>query len=381
MKYDAELGNVRTILASSQNILIALSANPSVDELAAGLALYLSLKQAAKEATIVTEGTLLVGHTNLFGVGKIQNKLPENSGGDFTIVLSGVAADGKVPSVRTMDYFTTGTDLNLVFRVLPGQKFEPTSITPKPVGGNFDLTFVLGSSSLQALGGIYNSKPEIFTNTHLVNISNTQDNSRFGLTNIVDTSSAAISEIVAEILSTLQLPYETDIASNILSGIFAVSDDLRGSNVGADTYTVVADALRRGGQKPVTSSVPSSGQPSQPTPQPFNMGAAAPASQPPVGFDLSKIFNAPVNPIPDGTGQASQPVSDNFTVPPVVSSEPFPGAVSSGVEQSSYANATEDKKAEIPQPSAEETPMGEGVESLSPEADWLTPKIFRGKGG
>lgn len=380
MKYEAELGNVRGLLPSIRTVLIALSQNPTPDDLAAGLALYLSLKQAGKEVSIVTEGVMRVGHTNLFGIGQVQDKLPDTSGGDFTIVLSGVATpDGKVPAVEKMDYFTTGADLNLVFKVLPGQKFEPAGITPKHAGGGFELVFILGATTLSALGGIYANKPEAFSVAHLVNIDNKGDNGRFGNTNVVDIGASSISEIAGEVLYTLQLPYETDIASNILSGIFGTTNNLQSSNVGAETYAVVAEALKRGGQKPSfvpTSVGTSEGKPAETgMPQPIFVPAQPtpqPTSQPQEnGFDLSKIFNAPVNISTSGTQpQSAQPQQDNFTVPPVVSS---------GIEQKSFDRAQD--KQEIPQSSAEETPMGERVETQNPESDWLTPKIFRGKGG
>ncbi len=376
MKYEAELGNVRGLLPSVRSVLIALSSNPTIDDLAAGLALYLSLKQAGKDVSIVTEGSILVGHTNLFGVGNITNKLPEGKGGDFSIVLSGVATpDGKVTAVEKMDYFTTGSDLNLVFKVFPGQKFEPTAITPKTAGGNFDLIFVIGAKTLSDLGGIYTAKPEIFSAAHIIDIDNKGDNSRFGNTSIVDSASSSVSEIVGEVLMSLQLPLETDIASNVLSGIFNATNNLQGTNTTADTFAVVAEALKKGGQKPNFNE----SQPKQPDFQqafsvnPVSSPQPAPqpvAPQPQEGeIDLSKIFNAPVN-ISTSDGTVQDQKQESFTVPPVVSS---------GIEQKPFDTAQ--NKPEIPQPSAEETPSGEGIESENPEADWLTPKIFRGKGG
>lgn len=395
MKYEADLANVRNLLPDIKNVLITLSANPSVDDLAAGLALFLSFKQAGKEASIVTEGIIRVGHTNLFGVGQIQNKLPEGSGGDFSIVLGGVATvDGRIPAVEKMDYFTTGSDLNLVFRVIPGQKFEPASITPKYGGGGFHLIITVGAKTLDSLGGIYTGKQDLFANTYLLNIDDQADNGRFGKSNIVDSTVSSVSEITGEVLSTLQLPYETDIASDIIAGIFAVTSNLQAGNTTADTYGVIAEAMRRGGQKPQpTQSAPGVSDPfqapnysppvggssfgqtqpvqpvtnqpqSQPQPQSIPVQPQQPAPQPvntppsANGFDLSKIFQAPVN-ITTTATKVTETHTDNFTVPPVVSS---------GIEQKV-------------QPSPEERPMAEGVEIENPEADWLTPKIFKGKGG
>lgn len=330
MKYQSELSQVQQLLPNAQIILIALPSDADIDVLASGLALFLSLEQANKKVTIATEGVIKVGHTHLFGVGKIQNKLPQLSGGDFIITLGGVATpDGKVPAVEKMDYFPTGTDLNLVFKVVPGQKFEPTHLTPKFSSGGFDLIFILGALTLQSLGSIYTNNSQAFSGVHIININNRQE-TPFGTTNIIDAQVSSMSEIVAQVLPTLGLPLAGDIATNILNGIFEVTNNLSVGNIGADTYEVVALSLRNGGQKPASTVA-------QPSP------VASPVVTAPV--DLSKIFNTPVN-----------PASDNFIVPPVVSSV---------------------------QPVAqEEMPIGEGVETINPEADWLTPKIFKGgKGG
>lgn len=346
MKYDAQLSEVTKLLPPSQNILIALPVSATVDELAAGLSLFLSLETAGKEAAIVTEGIIRVGHTNLFGVGEIQSKVPETAGGDFVITLEGVAAtgaDGKgsVPSLEKLDYYTQGSNLNLVLKVLPGQKFEPTGMTSHHEGQGFNLIFVLGAANFSELGSLYNTNQQLFSGTHLVNIDNAQGNTQFGATNVVDGGVSSISEIISQLLPVLGLPINGDIATNILSGIFAATSDLQKRNTGADTYEAVAQALRAGGQKPIRGGqVGSHHGPSQ---SQGNRPASTQQHEPSAGFDLSKVFNIP-----------SQ--NDNFTVPPVVDST-SPTA---------------------PQPSPEEVPAGERV--MTPEEDWLTPKIFKGKG-
>lgn len=318
MKYEAHLAQVNNFLPQAKNILIALPKNPTIDHLASGLALYLSLAQAGRSPVVATEGIIRVGHTSLFGVGQIQSKIPQGSGGDFVITLGGVVdADGRVPAVEKMDYFPIGSDLNLVFKVLPGQKFEPTSITPRYEGGGFDLIFAIGALNLEDLGSIYSENQAIFAGNKIINIVNQGQGSQFGATNIVDPTASSICEMMAQILPDLHLPIDGDIATNLLTGIFTATDSLQTGNVSGDTYEAVALAVRSGGIKPTISAQE--------------------------GFDLNKIFQAP-----------TIPPTDNFTMPPVVTPN---------------------------QPSPEEVPTREGVETITPEVDWLTPKIFKGSKG
>lgn len=347
MKYDSQLSEVIKLLPNSKNILISLPSDVTVDQLASGLALFLSLEQSGKTVSIVTEGVIKVGHTNLFGVGDVKDKLPEVKGGNLTITLGGIVAPDKtVPALKKLDWSPTGSemkDLKLVFHVVPGQKFEPTFITPSYEGEGFDLIFTIGLENLNSLGSIYSNNALVFSNSYIINIDNKSGNSQYGTSNVIDTSVSSLSEMVAQVLPILGLPFEGDIATNILSGIFSATSNLQGNNVGADTYTTVAQALQTGGKKPLMDVKPVQTEQAQ-----------SPKS---VGFDLNQILNVPVAPV---TPEASP---DNFPVPTIVSS---------GIEQ----------KIDTPLPSPEETPMGEGVETVNPEADWLTPKIFNtGKTG
>lgn len=330
MKYTAEINEIQKVLPGAQNILIVLPSEINIDKLASGLSLFLSLKQAGKNVSIVTEGIIRVGHSNLFGVGQVGSQITLAKGGDLTITLGEVVSpDGKVPALQNLDWAPTGSekkDLKLTFHVMPGQKFEPTFITPNFEGGGFDLIFVLGAENLNVLGGVYTNHAQIFSSSQIINIDSLESNGRFGTINLVDSQAASLSEIIGQIIPGLNIPFDGDIATNILDGIFDATKNLSGEKVGAETYEVVANSLKVGGKKPLSSAS---------LPQ-----VPAQTTETSQGFDLSKIFNAPVN-----------ISTDNFTVPQVVSSDP--------------------------QPMPEETVVGERVETESPEADWLTPKIFK----
>lgn len=344
MKYTQEISQIQPILQSAQNILIVLPSEINIDKLASGLSLFLSLKQSGKNVSIVTEGIIRVGHSNLFGVGQVGSQITATKGGDLTITLGGVVSiDGKVPALQNLDWAPTGVekkDLKLTFHVMAGQKFEPTFITPNFEGGEYDLIFAVGAENLNVLGSVYTNNAQIFSSSQIINIDNQENNGKFGTINIVDGATSSLSEIIGQIILGLNIPFDGDIATNILNGIFDATKNLSGEKVGAETYEIVANSLKVGGIKPNFAEAPLGKPTINIVPQDVPV---QPTSN---GFDLSKIFNAPVT--------ISAP--DNFTVPAVVSSD------------------------STPQPSPEETVVGERVESESPEADWLTPKIFSGKG-
>lgn len=367
MKYDVQLNEVRGLMQTAFNVLIALPVNPPVDILSASLALMLSLQKNGKKATIVCETPVKVESANLFGIGEVKNTLLQIQEGNLIITLGGVVdpATQKPPALESLDWYPTGPDLNVVFKVIQGQKFQPTHITPHHENSSFNIIFAVGVSSLDQIGSIYQNNQNIFSQTYIVNIDNSAGNSQFGKTNIVDTSASSLSEMLGDIIPSLQLSLDPDTATNILTGIFAATGNLQADNVSADTYMVVSSMVKSGGQKPALAKAPAGEAPT--TNIPVNIPVAQPVTDqqtsPTPGFDLSKVFNAPVNlqpSVPTGEAphpQQAAPVIENFTVPPVVRQD---------------ANKQ----------SPEEYISGErvvgGEETVKPEADWLTPKIFKG---
>lgn len=349
MKYDAQVAQIQPVISGAQNILIVIPTEVTVDRLAAGLAFYLSLKQAGKNVSIISDGVLTVGFTHLFSIGDVKNQLPQTSAGNYTITLGGVVApDGKVPALQNLDWSPTGptkADLKLVFHVMPGQKFEPTFATPAYEGGNFDLIIAVGVSSWAAIGSIYANNPQIFSNTQVLNIDNQANNAQFGSINLVDGSCSSLSQIIGSILQTLSLPYEGDIASNIIAGLFSATNSLQTGDV--ETFEVMANALRVGGQKP--SSIPNTAPMGEPV-------VAQPAPEQPVISSSTPVWaQAPVELTPTPQGLDISPFLNpqNFSVTPTPENQPEP------------------------QQSAEEVPVGEQAQTVNPEADWLTPKIFK----
>lgn len=341
-KYDSQLTELKTLLPTSKNILIALSANANIDTLASGLSLFLTLQGAGKQVSIACDDTVKVGQSHLFGVDHIQKNISSTEGGNLTLTLEGVAAsDNTIPALEKLDWYAENSNLNLVFHVLPGQTFQPSRIVPRYQGSGFNLIFVIGAVNLNALGNVYQQNTQVFSGTHIVNIDIQAANTSFGQTNILDTQASSVSEIVTSIIADLGFALEADPASNLLAGIFYVTSNLTDNKAVAETYMAVAQCLRVGGRKPgvVQDSTPS-----------YDWTALMPKDTPSSSPNVQSILQ-------------SQPASD-YTTPPVVSSASSPNPVDNSGDDS--------------QPSPEERPAAEGVVSETVEPEWLTPKIFKG---
>lgn len=371
MAYEAQLGDLKNQLQTSKNILIALPSTITLDKLASGLALFLSLKQLQKEVFIVTSDTIKVEHSKLFGVGQVMNSVPNVVGGNLTISLEGVvASDGTVPALDKLDWFPEGQNLNLVFHVLPGQQFQPSQITPKYQGGAFSTIFVIGANTLTDLGPIYSQNTQVFSNVSIINIDNSANNSQFGQVNLIDPNASSISEIVYQILPQLGAPIDQDISTNVLTGIYDVTSNLT-VNVKPGAFIVVGQAMQNGGklaQTPGQAPIP------QTQPQPQMSQPIAPQAAPVPSAPQTMSGNAPLI----DSNNLPQWLNFPTTTQPIQQSP-------SSVIQSPMDQFSSPAMVATPQPvqSAEERPQGEQAYSGNPEMDnpapdWLTPKIFKG---
>ncbi len=357
MKYEAQVNDLKKVLGEAKHILVVMPQQATPDHLAAGLSLYLSLMQSQKDVAIATDSTILVGHTHLFGVGQIQNKMPQSSGGNLVITLGGVAENGTAPALQRLDYSTAGNDLNLVFYVLPGQKFEPKFITPHYEGG-FDVVIAVGAQNLQSLGNLYSQNQSSFEGIQIVNIDRDGANSQFGTVNIVDPETTSLSEMVGHLLYDSQMNVDQDVATNILNGIYTATDNLQNAN--ADTFALIGESLKRGGQRPAPQQAPVQQQ-------------AAPVQSEPT---IAPPQPAPLAPTP--VTPAAAPSINQFFAPP---QNYQGGPVVPPAQPAAPVSAPTPESQPVYNQTPEEAVSGEGVaggeQIVTPEPDWLTPKVYR----
>lgn len=399
MKYQSQIEPIKSQLLSAQSVLIALPATTTVDKLAAGLALMLSLKQSGKQVDIVSEDTLRVAHTNLFGIGEVKNQVSSGAanGNQFVLTLEGVVDESGNVNSEKLDYYQEGKNLQLIFTIPQGKKFEPTRITSNYQGGSsntYQMIFVLGADNLQELGSIFTQNQSIFTPAQLINIDNSQTNAQYGAVNIVDTNASSVSEMMAQILPDLGLNIQEDIATNLLTGIYNATQNMS-INVKPDTFVAASTAMQAGGKIP-QENMANQGFVNQPQsyiqPQQMGVPVSTPTPAAPQPFSQHSIpvvmeqpqqvvqpqVEAPAQTTPLSPQQQLQNLQQNtpgynlgqvFNLP----YDPVTGQVPTTPTQSQ------------PLPSAEERPQGEMVTSGNPEVDnpapdWLVPKIYKSGG-
>lgn len=333
------------LLQKNQSVSIVVGKNARLDDMAAALSLYLSLKTDGKQVSIAAPNDPLVELSSLVGINKVKTSLGSDKG-DLTVSFP--YEEGEIEKVS---YTLENGLLNIIVKAgQNGLSFSEKDINYKRTGGQIPVLFVIGTPRLSDLDTLFD--PEALKNTTVVNIDNKNDNQGFGDVVCVSQSYSSVSEAVASLLTTLSLPIDQDIAQNLLSGISFATDNFTSQKTSATAFEMAAHMLRKGAVREQKQQRP---RPAQDAFSQF--GAPAPRPQvrndSPFGQprDQQKGFR-PKNPFPF---QRPQSQTSRPQYSPMPKNNPTPAPF---IEQKD---------------SGKEDDMQEDA-----PADWLTPKVYKG---
>src|SRR3972149_10285664 len=129
--------NFTSLIDSSTSILILLPNKPYFDQVAAGLALYLSLREK-KETSISCSSAMMVGFNRIIGVDKISAELGSKN---LTVKLKGYDAN----NIEKVSYDIVDSEFNLTI--------VPKAGLSSPTKEQVDFTYAGVTASLVILIG------------------------------------------------------------------------------------------------------------------------------------------------------------------------------------------------------------------------------------
>lgn len=241
MYHQASFTPVQQTLATAQTVLVVAPKKPNLDKVAAALALFLSLKKAGKSVIVACPDEMTVEFSLLVGVDKITQQL----GGKNLIISFDYIED----SIEKVSYNIENNKFNLLIQ--PKVGFPPLSAEKVnySYSGGADLIFVIGAQSLEDLGNLYTQESKLYSQKSVVNIDVDPKNTQFGGINLTDSTASSCSEITTGLISTLKLPVDQDIATNLLLGIEKTTGGFTSPKTTAATFEAVAFCLRSGGRR------------------------------------------------------------------------------------------------------------------------------------
>ncbi len=366
---NGQIDQLKELIAKYQSIGIAIKKTPNVDEMAAALSLYLSLQSLNKAVTIASPSDPLVEVSTLVGIDNVKTQF---EGGGKDLVVSFPYQDGEIEKVS---YTLEEGYLNIIVKAgEQGLSFDEKDVEYKRggEGGTLELLFVIGTSRLVDLGSIYDA--EALKDTMVVNIDNKTDNSKFGDVVIVDPQMSSVSEIVAQIINSLALPIDIDIAQNLMSGILNGTDNFQSPKTSPLAFEMVGILMKNGAVR--KQALPQ--RPTMPTNNPFlDQSFGLDNQADPFGTKLPQPFprqNEQRNRVP-------QPQRQQFP-------RPFPQPNQSAMQQPQAPRMpmqnqmpTQNQNRPVqpmPQPMVQPQQNNNNIQQPDAPADWLTPKVYKG---
>lgn len=253
----------KALIDSAKEVLILLPSKPFIDQVAAGLSLYLSLSESGKSVSISCPAPMVAEYSRLIGVDKVTSDL-----GSKNLVISLINYDAN--SVDKVSYDIENDQFKLTIAPKAGFK----SPTKEQVGIGYsgaagDLVVLIGGANDSHFPAL--SKEEFKTvklihlGTRLLEILNND----LEVLSFAKPASST-SELVANLIKESGLGVNEDIATNLLSGIEEQSKGFQSSEVTADTFEIFAELLKLGGRR-TPKIVPARNYPQGAIPnQPFN---------------------------------------------------------------------------------------------------------------
>ncbi|MCL4354924.1 hypothetical protein M1349_05715 [Patescibacteria group bacterium] len=332
------LRQLQDILTREFNIGIITGKNPSVDDMGAALALFLSLSASGKNVSIVSPTDPIVELSSLIGINKVKNRFAGISG---DLVVSFPYKEGEIDKVS---YTLEDGFLNIVVKEGElGLSFNQKDIRYSRSAGIPKVVIVVGSPRLSDLTDILD--PAQMKDITVVNIDNSSDNQGYGDIVLVSQKLSSVSEAIANIIQNLGLTLDKDIAQNLLSGISSATENFQNQNTSPLAFEMTAALIKQGAVRSIGRRQP------QDVKTPFDFGVPL------------KPQTQPVIEQKEAQRESNQETKED----PFVRLQKKLDEMKAKQKQ----EVSEETKKESKQENAPS--MSEGAPD-----DWLTPKIYKG---
>ena len=238
------VNKLKNLLGTTESIGIAIGRDPGIDEMAGALSLYLAITSEGKKVAIACPSDPLVEVSSLVGIDMVKKGF-EADQGDLT-----VSFPYKEGEIEKISYTLEEGKLNILVKAgEQGLSFNENNIEYKRGAGEPKLIFVIGTPRLSDLGRVFNV--DALKDSTIVNIDYKKDNQGFGEILLVNKNMSSVSEMVASLLYSLGIKIDMDIASNLMSGIIAGTDNFQSSRTSSTAFEMAAILMKNGAVRQV----------------------------------------------------------------------------------------------------------------------------------
>ncbi len=238
-----KLSQIVEKLKDAKNVLVTVSKDPSIDQVAAAIGLTVGLNNTEKHATAVYSGQTPTTVDFL----KPEETFEKNTDSlrDFIIALDKSKADklrykveDDVVRIYVTPYRTSLSEKDLEF---------------SQGDFNVDMVIALGVKSQEDLDEAIRAHGRIFHSASVISID-TEEGSDIGAENWVDTSASSLSEMVADLLAKLDSKsLESQVSTALLTGIVSATDRFSNAKTSPRTMSTSAALMATGANQQLIS--------------------------------------------------------------------------------------------------------------------------------
>ena len=271
----------KNIIDSANSVLILLPTKPYFDQVAAGLSLFLAIR-GAKDVSIACPNPMLVEFNRLIGVNKITQEL-----GNKNLVIR--FSDYQASSIERVSYDIENGEFRLSVIPKPGNN--------PPVKEQVNLSYSGVSADCVILVGGTNE-------THFPAISSKDLAGAKAMHIGVKTlslpegveilsfarQSSSVAELAYNILKDAGYDIDPDIATNLLMGIEAGTNNFSSNYITADTFGAASELMKMGGKRQAGEVRRNFPQGSIPQAEELRSGEAEKKEEPPKEWLGPKIY-------------------------------------------------------------------------------------------
>lgn len=348
---DSTLQRIQEVLQTGKTMAVAVGENPSIDDMGAALALFLTLQQMGKSVSVVSISEPIVELSNLVGIDKVKTTY---TGEGADLVVSFPYREGEIEKVS---YTIENDFLNIVVKAgEQGLNFSESDVKYTRGGGDgkIDVLFVVGVPKLSNIHSLFSS--DALKSIKIVNIDNKQDNQGYGDIVLVSPRMSSVSEQMTQLLSDLRTPVDNDIAQNLLDGIMYATENFQSRKTSFLAFEMAGVLMRQGAIRQVGSSMVNVQK------QEFGQKS----------INQPAMQNIQRNPQSQSDDQRNQ--FDQRKQQPRSQSGSYPQKQNQITQQRYQPQSQQPRPQRQPEPQKVE----DNAEDVNPPTDWLTPKVYKG---
>lgn len=216
----------KQLIDEARHVLICLPKSSRVDNTTAALTLKFILEAANKYIEVIGDDFLASPNLKfLTGIDTIRPSLP-------SLKQLIIKVSTKKTPLKEFSYHTETDQLNIFLEPEQGI-FNSKDVSVEAAEYRFDLIITIGVANFQSLGNVFKQAPDFFYTQPIINIDYRANNERFGQVNLINTKNVATSEIVHDLISSLDQEELIDkqLATLLLTGMISETSGLKSNNL------------------------------------------------------------------------------------------------------------------------------------------------------